>query len=82
MMYVGAALLVALSTAVLLLALYLFDRETLQSPRRLIILMLIQCVTLGLCILGQLIHTYLSPALLSAMMLTGLLSARRASRAR
>lgn len=74
MMYVGAALLVALSTAVLL-ALYLFDRETLQNPRRLIILMLIQCVTLGLCILGQLIHTYLSPALLSAMMLTGLLSA-------
>lgn len=63
------------------LALYLFDRETLQSPRRLIILMLIQCVTLGLCILGQLIHTYLSPALLSAMMLTGLLSANTASRA-
>ena len=75
MMYVGAVLLVALSIAVLVLALYLFDRETLQSPRRLIILMLIQCVTLGLCILGQLIHTYLSPALLSAMMLTGLLSA-------
>ena len=75
MMYVGAVLLVALSIAVLLLALYLFDRETLTSPRRLIILMLIQCVTLGLCILGQLIHTYLSPALLSAMMLTGLLSA-------
>ena len=75
MMYVGAVLLVALSIAVLLLALYLFDRETLTSPRRLIILMLIQCVTLGLCILGQLIQTYLSPALLSAMMLTGLLSA-------
>ena len=31
MMYVGAALLVALSIAVLLLALYLFDRETLKA---------------------------------------------------
>ena len=75
MMYVGAALLVLLSMAVMLGILYLFDRETLASTRRLIILMLIQCVTLGLCIVGQLIHSYLAPMLLSAMMLTGLLSA-------
>lgn len=75
MMYVGAALLVLLSMAVMLGILYLFDRETLASTRRLIILMLIQCVTLGLCIVGQLIHNYLAPMLLSAMMLTGLLSA-------
>ena len=75
MMYVGAALLVLLSIAVLLISMYLFDPDTLQNPRSLIILMLIQCVTLGLCILGQLVHTYMAPVLLSAMMLTGLLSA-------
>ncbi len=75
MMYVGAALLVLLSLGVLLIGLYLFDPETLRSPRRLLILMIIQCVTLGLCIIGQFIHTYLTPVLLSAMMLTGLLSA-------
>ena len=74
MMYVGAALLVLLSIAVLLISMYLFDPDTLQNPRSLIILMLIQCVTLGLCILGQLVHTYMAPVLLSAMMLTGLLS--------
>lgn len=75
MMYVGGVLLVLLGTSVLVVLLRLFDRETLRSPKRLMILMIIQCLTLALCILGQFIHTYMTPVLLSAMMLTGLLSA-------
>lgn len=75
MMYVGGVLLVLLGTSVLVVMLRMFDRETLKSPKHLMILMIIQCVTLALCILGQLIHTYMTPVLLSAMMITGLLSA-------
>ena len=73
-MYLGGVLMVCLSMAVLLVMLRLFDRQVLKSPKQLIILMLIQCVTLALCIAGQLIHAYLTPVLLSAMMLTGLVS--------
>ena len=75
MMYVGGILLVLLSMSVLIISLRLFDEITLQSPKRLIILMLILCLTLGICILGQLIHAYMAPVLLGVMMLTGLLSA-------
>ncbi len=75
MMYVGGVLLVLLSMSVLLVSLRLFDTQTLQSPKRLVILMLILCLTLGICILGQLVHIYMTPVLLGVMMLTGLLSA-------
>ncbi|MEG2355480.1 MAG: HDIG domain-containing protein [Clostridia bacterium] len=76
MMYVGGVLLVLLSMAVLWIALRLFSEHTLQSPKKLIILMLILCTTLGLCILGQLINPYMAPVLLAPMMLTGLLGAK------
>ncbi len=72
-MYLGGGLLVALALGALLLILRLFDPALLRSPKKLFIVMLILCVTLGLCILGQLVHFYMAPALLGAMMLTGLL---------
>ncbi|MBR6569300.1 MAG: HDIG domain-containing protein, partial [Clostridia bacterium] len=78
MMYLGGVLLVLLGMAVLIISLLLFDPETLKSPRRLVIVTIILCLTMGLCIIGRLIHGYLSPVLLTAMMLTGLVSANSA----
>ncbi len=75
MMYIGGLLLVFISMCMLLLLLRMFDPVTLRSPKRLTILMLVLCVTLGLCIAGQTLNTYLTPTLLAAMMLPGLLSA-------
>lgn len=72
-MYLGGGLLVALSMGTLLLILNLFGGGVLHSPKKLCIVMLIQCLSLGLCILGQLVHIYMAPVLLAAMMLTGLL---------
>lgn len=74
-MYLGGGLLVALSMGTLLLILRLFGGGVLYNPKKLCIVMLIQCLTLGLCILGQLVHIYMAPVLLAAMMLTGLLGA-------
>lgn len=74
MMYVGGVLLVILSMAILVALLLLLDKQTLRNPKRLIILMIILCLTLGICILGQFINAYFTPALLGAMMITGLIS--------
>ena len=78
MMYLGGMLLVLLAMAVLLIGLLLLDRDTLRSPRKLVILSIIMCITMGLCILGRLVHGYLTPVLLTAMMVTGLISANTA----
>lgn len=72
-MYVGGSLLVALALMALVLVLLLFEPALLQNPKKLIILMLILWITLALSICGQLIHNYLAPVLLAAMMVTGLL---------
>lgn len=79
MMYVGGVLLVLLALGVLVVGLYLFDPDTLRSPKRLMILMLVLCLTMALCVVGQLVHTYMTPSLLCAMMLTGLLTAQTAT---
>ncbi len=76
MMYVGGVLLVLIGMGVLIIALLLFDRQTLRTPKRLIIISLSLCVTMGLCIAGRLVHGYLTPALLAPMMITGLVSAQ------
>jgi len=73
MMYVGGVLLVIISLCVLVTGLFLFDKQTLCDPKRLIIISIILCATMGLCILGRLIHPYLTPVVLAAMMLTGLI---------
>lgn len=72
-MYVGGAVLVLASVLALLLFLRLFEAATLRSPKRLMIIMIVQCIALILCIGGQLVHVYMTPVLLAAMMLTGLL---------
>ena len=74
MMYVGGMLLVLIGMSVLLIGLLLFDRETLRTPKRLIILSLILCATMGLCLAGRMIHPYLAPVLLAPMMIAGLIS--------
>lgn len=72
-MYVGGVLLVLLGMALLVFGLLLFAPDTLRDPKKLIILSLVLCITMGLCILGRLIHPYLTPVALCAMTLTGLI---------
>ena len=72
-MYIGGGLLVVLSVAALVLILVLFEPAIMQSPKKLSIVMLVVSLTLGFCILSEMVHVYVAPALLSAMMLTGLL---------
>ena len=60
--------------SVYLLTLRLFAPDMIRSPKKLLIQMLILCITLGVCIASKLIDLYLAPVLLAAMMLTGLLS--------
>jgi len=78
MMYLGGVMLVLIAMAILIIGLLLFDRETLRSPKRLIILSLSICITMALCILGRLLHGYLAPVLLAPMMITGLIGAQAA----
>ncbi|MEG2206752.1 MAG: HDIG domain-containing protein [Clostridia bacterium] len=75
MMYMGGLLMVFLSVVTLLAALALWDPHTLRNPKRLTIIMMILCLSLGICILGQMVQTYMAPTLLAVMMLTGLLNA-------
>ena len=74
--YIGAFLLVLLSMMVLLIALILLDPELLTSPKKLVLAMLVLCLTMGVCVLAKEINPYLTPALLGVMMLTGLIGIR------
>ncbi len=74
--YIGAFLLVLLSMMVLLIALILLDPELLASPKKLVLVILVLCLTMGACVLAKEINPYLTPALLGVMMLTGLIGAR------
>ncbi len=74
-MYVGGALMVLLAIGAYVLTLLLFDPASLQSPKKLIIQMIILCVTLLVCIGARLIDPYLPPVLLGTMMMTGLMGA-------
>ena len=74
--YIGAFLLVMLSMMVLLITLILLDPELLASPKKLVLVMLVLCLTMGACVLAKEINPYLTPALLGVMMLTGLIGAR------
>ena len=74
--YIGAFLLVMLSMMVLLIAMIQLDPELLASPKKLVLVMLVLCLTMGACVLAKEINPYLTPALLGVMMLTGLIGAR------
>ena len=71
--YVGCVLLVLLSMLVLAIALVLFSPEMFKSPKKMLILTLILCITTGLCILAKYVNVYLITTLLGVMMLTGLI---------
>lgn len=71
--YAGCVLLVLLSMMVLAIALVLFAPEMLASPKKMIILTLILCITVGVCLLEKMFNPYLISVLLGVMMLTGLI---------
>lgn len=72
--YGGAAMLTAISIAVLLLLLHLLATELLRDLRRLSVIMLVMVVSVGLSVvMVKLINVYLAPMALGAMLLTGLL---------
>lgn len=74
--YFGAALLVLSAIAVLLLLLRLLAPELLHDPRRLAVVMLVLVMGEGLAVVAiKLIHTYVAPVTMGAMLLTGLLGA-------
>ena len=76
--YLGGVLMVILGMGVLAFSLLMFDRNTLRTPKRLIILSLCQIITMCLCLAGRLLHPYLTPVLLAPMMVAGLISAEAA----
>ena len=74
--YFGAALLVLSAITALLLLLRLLAPELLHDPRRLAVVMLVLVVGEGLAVVAiKLIHTYVAPVTMAAMLLTGLLGA-------
>ena len=74
-MYLGGVLLVLIAVLSLVTILSLFSPALLRSPKKLSIVMLVLCISLAAYMLGKLVHIYMGPALLGAMMLTGLLGA-------
>ena len=76
--YVGGSLIVMVGVFTLLITLLLFDPGALQNIRKVLIEGIVICLTFGLCILGRLLHAYMTPTLLCAMMLTCLVGARAA----
>ena len=78
MTYLGGVLMVILGMGVLAFGLLMFDRKTLRTPKRLIILSLCLIITMCLCLAGRILHPYLTPVLLAPMMIAGLISAEAA----
>ena len=76
MMYVSACSLVLIAIAILVLVLTLLFPEILRRPSRMLIIMLVMCLTLGVCVLAKLVKVYLMPTLLCVVMVTSLLGAR------
>lgn len=77
-MYAGAVLSVGIAMAMLFLSLRFFSNSTFVRPRKLLILMIILCLTVGLCALVHTYNDYLMPVLLGVMLATCLLGAREA----
>jgi putative nucleotidyltransferase with HDIG domain len=71
--YLGGALIVLLSIAVLVMILLLFGKEYLMNPMKLIILMLAIALSFAICIGGKLVNVAAPPVLLGAMLVTSLL---------
>ena len=71
--YIGGALIVLLAMAVLVITLLLFGREYFDNPMKLMIMMIVLCLSFAACIGGKLINFSAPPILLGAMMVTSLL---------
>lgn len=74
--YAGGALMVAAAMLLLVLLLRLLAPDVLHDVRRLAVIMLVLVINMGLAVLMiKLIHTYLTPVTMAAMLLTNLLGA-------
>ena len=75
--YGGAALVVVMGVALLILLLRMLVPDVLSDVRRMLVIMLVMVISVGLGVLSvKLIHIHLIPVTLCAMLLTGLLGAR------
>lgn len=75
--YGGAALLVLAAMLVLVMLLHMLKPEVLQDVRQMLVIMLVMVISVALGVLCvKLIHGYLTPVALGAILLTGLLGAR------
>ncbi len=75
-MYVGAALLVSAVVLLVLMLLMLLNASLFSDLRKITVFMLVLAVTLGICILFAKVlkvSVYLSPVIMGALLLTGLL---------
>ena len=75
-MYLGAALLIAAIMLLTLILLVLMNGSLMQDVRKMVVFMLIMTLTLAVCIVFvkvMRVSVYLSPVILGAMLLTGLL---------
>lgn len=74
--YAGAALMLLAAILLLVALLRLLAPELLHDQRRLSVIMVVLCATVGLCVVAiKFIHVYLAPVAMGAMLLTGLLGA-------
>ena len=74
--YAGAALMLLAAILLLVVLLRLLAPELLHDQRRLSVIMVVLCATVGLCVVAiKFIHVYLAPVAMGAMLLTGLLGA-------
>ena len=75
--YGGAALVVIAAVLLMILMLHMLEPDTLREPRYVIVIMLVMIISVGIGVLCvKLIHVYLIPVALGAILLTGLLGAR------
>ena len=73
----GAALVVAATVIILVLMLRMLNPAVLRDLRQVLVIMLVMIICVGFGVLSiKLIHVYLVPVALGAMLLTGLLGAR------
>lgn len=74
--YAGAALMLLAAIGLLLILLRLLAPQLLHDLRRLSVIMVVMCVTVGLCVVCiKWIHVYLAPVAMGGMLITGLLGA-------
>ncbi len=75
--YLGTAIMLVITIGVLVVLMKLLVPYVLHDLRRLSVLMVVLCITTGLCVISvRFIGVYLSPVAMGTMLLTALLGAR------